>query len=95
MKTRLLTRLGLLLFFVIVLPGHRALGCAACYNSNTGSKMGDAANWGVIAMAIIMFAMLGAISGFFYYLSWRAKHPLPDYEELLSEDEGTPLPDAS
>jgi hypothetical protein len=72
--------------------------CAACYNVNAGSKMGNAANWGVIAMAIIMFIMLGVIAAAGFYLNWRAKNPLPDYSELLTEDEddGTqPLPDAS
>jgi len=39
--------------------------------------------------------MLGAIGGFFYYLAWRAKNPLPDYDELLREDPEHPLPDAS
>ena len=78
----------------VLLSGARAMACSACYGNNTGSKMGDAANWGVIAMAVIMFCMLGAIGGFFYYLSWRAKHPLPDYDELLSEDKVEPLPDA-
>ena len=72
---------------------HHATACAACYSSNTGSKMGNAANWGIIAMVVIMFAMLGAIGGFMYYLNYRAKNPLPDYEELLREDE--PLTDPS
>ena len=93
MKTPL--RFVLLVFFLAVAAAPHAAACAACYSNNTGSKMGDAANWGVIAMAIIMFAMLGAISGFFYYLNWRAKHPLPDYEELLSEENEHPLPDAT
>jgi hypothetical protein len=88
-------RLAPLITLLILSSGSRALACAACYSNNTGSKMGNAANWGVIAMAIIMFCMLGAISGFFYYLAWRAKHPLPDYEELLREDDERPLPDAS
>ncbi len=74
-----------------------ARACAACYNANAGSKMGNAANWGIIAMAIIMFVMLGALVAAGFYLNWRAKHPLPDYSELLAEDDdGThPLPDAS
>jgi hypothetical protein len=85
----------LLMSFLVLLSGPRALACAACYSNNTGSKMGDAATWGVIAMAIIMFGMLGAIGGFAWYLSWRAKHPLPDYDELLREESAPPLPDAS
>jgi hypothetical protein len=93
MKTSL--RSVLLVLFLAVAVAPHAAACAACYSSNTGSKMGDAANWGVIAMAIIMFAMLGVISGFFYYLNWRAKNPLPDYEELLREEDEHPLPDAT
>jgi hypothetical protein len=93
MKTTL--RFLSLFSFFLLAAAHHAVACAACYSDNTGSKMGNAANWGVIAMAIIMFGMLAAISGFFYYLAWRAKNPLPDYEELLSEGDEHPLPDAS
>lgn len=85
---------SLLLLFILA-SAHRAAACAACYSDNTGSKMGEAASWGIIAMAVIMFGMLGVIGGFFYYLNWRAKNPLPDYEELLREDDEQPLPDAS
>ena len=86
--------LGLLAGFA-ALP---ASACAACYNANAGSKMGQAANVGVIAMAVIMVVMLGAIFAAGCYFNWRAKHPLPDYSELLAEDETVPpdaLPDAS
>jgi hypothetical protein len=85
MKTflRLLLSIGLLVSFA----GSRALACAACYNVNAGSKMGNAANVGVIAMVFIMFGMLGTLVGAGFYLNWRAKHPLPDYEELLSDEE--------
>jgi hypothetical protein len=67
--------------------GHQALACAACYGDTTGSKMGNAASWGIFAMVIIMFAMLGAVAAFGFHLAYRAKHPLPDYQELLNEDE--------
>ena len=66
--------------------------CAACYGDTTGSKMGVAATWGIFAMVIIMFAMLGVAAGFGFYLAYRAKHPLPDYSELLSEDDSQPKP---
>ena len=91
MKTflRLLLSVGLLVAFA----GSRALACAACYNANAGSKMGNAANVGIIAMTIIMFIMLGALVGAGFYFNWRAKHPLPDYSELLNEEE--PQPDAT
>ena len=69
--------------------------CAACYGDTTGSRMGNAATWGIIAMTIIMFAMLGAVGGFIWYLAYRAKHPLPDYEELLSQGENHPEPRTS
>jgi hypothetical protein len=71
-----------------------AAACAACYNANAGSKMGNAANWGIIAMTIIMFIMLGALFAAGCYFNWRAKNPLPDYSELLNEDEETAPPDA-
>jgi len=64
---------------------HRLLACAACYGDTTGSKMGEAATWGIIAMTIIMFVMLGAVGGFIWYLAYRAKHPLPDYTELMAD----------
>jgi hypothetical protein len=85
MKTflRLLLSIGLLVAFA----GTRALACAACYNANSGSKMGNAANWGVMAMVVIMLGMLGALLGAGFYFNWRAKHPLPDYEELLGDEE--------
>jgi len=70
-----------------------ALACAACYGDTTGSKMGNAASWGIIAMVIIMFGMLSAVGAFIWYLAWRAKNPLPDYNELLREDQN-PQPKA-
>lgn len=77
-----------------ILSSH-FLACAACYGDTTGSKMGNAATWGIIAMTIIMFAMLGAVGAFIRHLAYRAKHPLPDYNEILSENEGQPQPGAS
>jgi hypothetical protein len=67
------------------LPGL-ASACPACYGDTTGSKMGNAAQIGIFAMVVIMFLMLGAVGAFMWYLSWRAKNPLPDYDELLRED---------
>ena len=75
--------------------GGSALACAACYGDTTGDKMGNAATWGIFAMVVIMFAMLGTLVGCGFYLNYRAKHPLPDYQELLNEDEGTPQPGTS
>ena len=72
-----------------------ARACAACFNDNAGSRMGNAANWAIIAMAIIMFAMLGVLVAAGYYLNWRAKNPLPDYEELLADEPPIdPLPNS-
>jgi hypothetical protein len=66
-----------------------AVACAACYGDTSGSKMGNAAAAGIFAMVIIMLAMLSAVAAFGWHLAYRAKHPLPDYQELLKED-GTP-----
>jgi hypothetical protein len=63
-----------------------AMACAACYGDTSGSKMGNAATVGIFAMVVIMFAMLGAVAAFGWHLAYRAKHPLPDYEELMKED---------
>lgn len=79
--------------FLAALAGSRAMACEACYRDNMGSKMGQAAGVGVAAMVVIMFCMLGTIVAAGFYLNYRAKHPFPDYEELLSDEE--PLPDAS
>jgi hypothetical protein len=78
--------------FLVLVSNTSALACAACYGDTTGSKMGVAADWGIIAMVIIMFFMLGAVAAFGFHLAYRAKHPLPDYEELTHEDEGRPNP---
>ena len=43
-------------------------------------------------MVVIMFAMLGTISYCGWILAQRAKNPLPDYDELLSEDADEPKP---
>jgi len=86
---------ALLTVLFALASSHSALACAACYGDTTGSKMGNAATWGIIAMTIIMFVMLGAVAGFGYYLAWRAKHPLPDYQELLGDDDGQPKPEIS
>jgi hypothetical protein len=78
--------------FFAALPGL-ASACPACYGDTTGDKMGNAAQIGIFAMVVIMFLMLGAVGAFMWYLSWRAKNPLPDYDELLREDENeTPAP---
>jgi hypothetical protein len=80
--------------FVLASNGS-AFACAACYGDTTGSKMGNAASVGIFAMVVIMFAMLSAVAGFGWYLAYRAKHPLPDYEELLSATEGQPKPEGT
>ena len=67
-----------------------AWACAACYGDTSGSKMGNAAAVGIGAMVILMFAMLGSIAAFGWHLAWRAKHPLPDYNELLNEENDKP-----
>jgi hypothetical protein len=69
-----------------------AWACAACYGDTSGSKMGNAAAVGIFAMVIIMFFMLSAVGAFIWHLARRAKNPLPDYSELLSEDSADPGP---
>ena len=80
--------------FVLASNGS-ALACAACYGDTSGSKQGQAAAVGIFAMVIIMFAMLGAIAAFGFHLAYRAKHPLPDYNELLTDDTTQPNPGPS
>lgn len=79
-----------------LLSSGSAQACAACWNSAGNDKMNNAATVGIFAMVVIMFVMLGAVAGFGWYLAWRAKHPLPDYNEILNENEGPqPAPGAS
>jgi hypothetical protein len=87
--TPLLRSLSLLLLIALFLGAadSSARACAACYGDTTGDRMGVAADWGIIAMVFIMFGMLGAVGAFMWHLAYRAKHPLPDYDELLREDE--------
>ena len=98
MKTPLSSR-GVLLTawtgLLVLASNTGALACAACYGDTTGSKMGNAATVGIFAMVVIMFVMLGAVAAFGWHLAYRAKHPLPNYDELLGEDRPQPDPGAS
>jgi hypothetical protein len=90
MKTFLASRIVVpvvLTGLLVLVSNSSALACAACYGDTTGSKMGNAATVGIFAMVAIMFVMLSAVAAFGWHLAYRAKHPLPDYEELLSEGE--------
>jgi hypothetical protein len=78
--------------FLVLAFNTSAMACAACYGDTSGSRMSDAASVGIFAMVVIMFLMLGAVAGFGFYLNYRAKHPLPDYEALLSDEDGQPKP---
>ncbi|HUB66197.1 MAG TPA: hypothetical protein VL981_01775 [Candidatus Methylacidiphilales bacterium] len=93
MKSRLIALPALAGLFILN-SGGSAFGCAFCADTS-GGPMTQAANWGIFAMVIIVFAMLGALVGFGFYLNYRAKHPLPDYEELLNEGETRPEPGSS
>ena len=77
-----------LLFMAVT--NQSAWACSACWGDTSGDKMNKAAAVGIFAMVIIMFVMLGAIAAFGRHLAWRAKHPLPDYNELLKDDDDTP-----
>jgi hypothetical protein len=98
MKTLLASRIvmpvALTGLFVFV-SNTSALACAACYGDISGSKMSNAATVGIFAMVVIMFGMLGAVAAFGWHLAYRAKHPLPDYQDLLKEDEVQPNPGTS
>jgi hypothetical protein len=85
-----------LLTGIFVLATHgSARACAACYGDTSGSKMGNAAAIGIFAMVAIMFVMLSAVAAFGWHLAYRAKHPLPDYEELLQGDGAAPKPEGA
>jgi hypothetical protein len=95
MKTAFLRAIAALTLLFVLASNTGALACAACYGDTSGSKMGNAATVGIFAMVVIMFLMLGAVAAFGFHLAYRAKHPLPDYEELLKEGEGLPKPGTS
>jgi len=91
-----LSRLIALLAGLFVFAANSsAQACSACYGDTSGSKMGNAAAVGIFAMVVIMFLMLGVIAAFGWRLAYLAKHPLPDYNELLNEGEGEPNPGTS
>ncbi len=95
MKTTFFTRsvslMALALLFVLN-SGAPALACAACYGDTSGSQQSVAATWGVFAMVVIMFGMLGTLTACGFYLNHRAKNPLPDYDELLNGNDAQPNP---
>jgi hypothetical protein len=93
MKNHPLLRISTLGLALFAAGTSLASACPACYGDTTGSKMGNAADIGIIAMVIIMLFMLAAVGAFMAYLVWRAKNPLPDYDELLREDDA-PAADA-
>ena len=98
MKTLLSFRgiaLSALTAFLFLAASTVSEACSACYGDTSGSKMSNAASVGISAMVVIMFIMLGAVAAFGRHLAYRAKHPLPDYNELLKEDEKPPDPGAS
>ncbi len=94
MKSRIASFLGLVSLLVLT-SGQHALACAACYGDTSGSKQTTAAAWGIFAMVVIMFGMLGAVIAFVFYLRWRAQNPLPDYSELLGETDTSPKPETT
>jgi hypothetical protein len=81
-----LSRLIALLTLFILGAANSASACSACWGDTSGSKSSHAAAIGIGAMVALMLIVLGAIAGFGWHLVQRAKHPLPDYDELLSED---------
>ena len=94
MKTTFLRAVAALTLVFVLASNSSALACAACYGDTTGSKMGVAADWGIIAMVIIMFFMLGTLLAFGFYFARRARQEHPDYDELLAEDPIPPTPNS-
>ena len=92
MKTRLNVLVALVTLLVLA-SGGTAPACPFCAGDTSGGRLSVAAGWGIFAMVIIMFAMLGALVAGGFYLNYRARHPLPDYEELLNESQTRPEPD--
>ena len=80
---------------LLALSSRPALACAACYGDTSGSQQGIAASWGVFAMVIIMFCMLSAVAGFRLLSQLARQNPLPDYEELLGNNDAQPNPGTS
>jgi len=80
---------------LVLISNSSAVACAACYGDTTGSRMGNAAAVGIFAMVAIMLVMLSAVAAFGWHLAYRAKHPLPDYDELLHDDQVQPKPGIS
>jgi len=81
--------IALLTVLFLAAANRGAWACAACWGDTSGSKSSQAAAIGIGAMVVLMFVMLGSIAAFGWHLAWRAKNPLPDYSELLAEDDTT------
>ena len=80
---------------MLVLAHGSALACAACENPAGSARMNNAATIGIFAMVAIMFVMLGALIGCGFYFNYRAKHPMPDYSELINDGPAQPQPGTS
>jgi hypothetical protein len=68
-----------LALFLTLLPA-RALGCAVCFGDQNSSLV-QGANAGILFLLAIVVAVLATFAGFFAYLMWRARNPLPESEE--------------
>jgi succinate dehydrogenase hydrophobic anchor subunit len=78
--------IAFLTLLFVAATSHGAWACATCWGDTSGSKSSHAAAVGIGAMVVLMLAMLSSIAAFGWHLAWRAKHPLPDYDELLADD---------
>jgi hypothetical protein len=81
---------ALLMPVFLAATSHSAWACSACWGATSDNKMNNAAAVGIGVMVALMFVMLGSLFAFGWHLVWRAKHPLPDYDELLSEENTDP-----
>jgi hypothetical protein len=79
--------IALLVPLFLAAASRGAWACSACWGQTSDDKMNHAAAVGIGAMVVLMFVMLGALFAIGRHFAWRAKHPLPDYDELLSEDD--------
>ena len=95
MKTIFSRAIPALTLFFVLAANHSAMACAACWNPAGADKMNHAATVGIFAMVVIMFFMLGAVAAFGWHLAYRARHPLPDDQDLMKEDHVQPNPGTS
>lgn len=61
---------AMLMLLASFATGVRAFGCAACFG-RSDSPLAVGANWGILALLVVIVAMLGLISTFFVFVARR------------------------